>query len=64
MDVAKLLSAFRFAPDIEVVITREPERSALRLAQLPSDVLLEHLQRDRELGLFGFGHEKVNVARA
>ncbi len=63
MNVAQLLDAFGFAPHIEVVITREPERPTLRLAQLPRDVLLEHLQRDREFRPLRLGHEKVNVFR-
>ncbi len=61
MDVAQLLNAFGFAPDIEVVITREPERPTLRLAQLPSYVLLEHLQRDRKFRPLRLGYEQVNV---
>jgi len=61
VDVAQLLDAFGLAPDVEVVVTREPERSTLELAQLPSHVLLEHLHGDREFRPLRLGYEQVNV---
>ncbi len=61
MDVAQLLDAFGLAPDVEVVVTREPEWPTLELAQLPSHVLLEHLERDREFRPLRLGYEQVDV---
>src|SRR5580704_15119651 len=63
MDVSQLLDALGFAPDIEIVVARLPERPALGLAQLPRNILLEHLQRQRELRSFRLGDEQVNMLR-
>ena len=61
MDVAQFLDAFCFRPDVEIVISREPEGTTLRLAELACNILLEHLQRERELSSFRFSDEQVNM---
>ena len=53
MDVAQLLDSLGFAPNIEVVVSRLPERSALHLAQLTGDILLQHCKASESFALSG-----------
>jgi len=64
VNVAQLLNVFSFAPDIEIIISRLPERMAcLPHTQFPGDDLLQHLQRNRQRSSFGFTHEEMHVFR-
>ena len=61
MNVAQLLDALGFAPNIKIIVAGLPEGTAFGFAQLAGNILLEHLQRERELRSFRFGHQKVHV---
>lgn len=63
MNIPQLLDAFRFGPHIEIIISSLPQRPSLRIAQLPRDILLEHLQRKRKLRAFRLGDQQVNMLR-
>ena len=59
--VTQLLDPLGLAPDIEVVISRLPQQTALGRAQAPRYILLEHLQRDGKLGALRLAHQQMNV---
>ena len=61
MNVPQLLNALRLGPDVEVVVARQPKRSTFNFAQLPRNILLQHLQRNRELRSFRLGDQQMNV---
>lgn len=61
MNVPQLLDALSFAPNVEVVIAGLPERSAFGCAQLPGNVLLQHLQRKGELCSFRLRDQQMNM---
>jgi hypothetical protein len=63
MNVAQLLDPLGLGPDIEIVISSLPERPTLRLPQLAGNILLQHLQRERELRPLRFGDQQMNVLR-
>jgi len=61
MNIAQLLDALSLGPDVEVVVAGLPERSTLNLAQLPRNILFEHLQCNRKLRPFRFGDQQMNM---
>ena len=62
VEVAEFFHAFRFAPDVEVVVTFLPEVTFYRIfPQLSGGVLFQHLQGDGEVAAFGFAEEQVEV---
>jgi len=61
MDVAQLLDPLGFAPHVEIVVARLPERRAFGAPQLLRGDLLQHLQRDRQPPAFGFADQQVDV---
>jgi hypothetical protein len=63
MDISQLLDPPSLAPHIDVVIPSQPERPALRFAQLAGNILLQHLQGDRKLRPLRLADQQVNVLR-
>ncbi len=64
VNVAQLFNVFTFAPDVEILISRLPERMAcLPRIQFSGDDLLQHLQRNRQRPAFRFADEKMHVFR-
>ncbi len=61
MDVPQLLDPPSLAPDIEIVIPSQPERTALRFAQLAGNILLQHLQGERKLSPLRLADQQMNV---
>ncbi len=62
MNVAKLFK-FAFAPDVEVIIARLPERFLCPQRQTPRHSLLERLHLLGQGSAFGFAHQKMDVLR-
>jgi hypothetical protein len=56
VDVAEFLDSLRLTPDVEIIVTRLPERYAFDGAEFAGGVLLEHLDHDRELTSLRFAH--------
>jgi hypothetical protein len=62
--VAQLLNPLVFVPHVEVIVTSFPERAATdEPLELVRDVLLEHLNCDRQVGAFRLADQQVNVLR-
>src|SRR5579864_4174975 len=61
MYVTQLLNPLTLAPHIEVVIPRLPKRTTLRKPQLSRDILLQHLQHNRQLSPLRFTDQKMNM---
>jgi len=61
VDVAEFLDSLSLAPDVEIVITRFPERNSLDGAESMRGVLLQHLECGREFGALGFADQKMDV---
>ena len=64
MDVPQLLDPLLLSPYIEIVVTLAPEQTVdIRKAHLACNILLKHLQRDRELSTFRFTDQEVYMFR-
>ncbi len=61
MDIPQLLDPPSLAPDIEVVIPGQPERTALRFAQLAGNILFQHLESERKLSSRRLADQQMNV---
>ncbi len=62
MQVSELLDSLGFRPYVEVVIAALPEPRLISTdAEVTRNVLLEHLNRDRQLSALLFTHEEMNV---
>src|SRR5215471_3172088 len=61
VNVTQFLDAFGLTLHVEVVVPRLPERDAFYRSQFAGGVLLQHLDRDRELFALGFADQKVYV---
>ena len=61
MDVSQLLDPLSLRPDVEVVVAGLPKRTTLNFAQLPRNILLQHLHRDRQLRPLRLRDQQVNM---
>jgi hypothetical protein len=59
--VSQFLDSLVLAPNVEIIVPREPEGAALGRMKQVRRILLEHLQRSRERAAFRFAEQQVNV---